>query len=157
MEKRLGMTEGVEPKYPFLASDMALETFLKEWASGTLPKKSWTHAAHVGVSACVAYEHEPEEAFQRMKAGIIHYNTCVGTLNSDTSGYHETLTRFWSGVIWEFVRRGEFPSRLEAVRAAVLKFGEDRERHRGYYSFDVVRDVRARREWVRPDLQSENE
>lgn len=151
------MTESAEAKYPFLATEGALETFLREWESGTLPKKSWTHAAHVGVSACFAYEHEAEEAFRRMKAGIIHYNTCVGTVNSDSSGYHETLTRFWSGAICEFVREGEFPSRLEAARGAVLKFAHDRERHRRHYSFDVVRDVRARREWVRPDLQPESE
>ena len=142
-----------ERKYPFLSSEELLHDFLREWQTGTLPKKSWTHAAHFCVSACLAFAHEAEEAFRLMKAGIIHYNMCVGTLNTGTSGYHETLTRFWSGVIHEFVREGEFSSRLEAARVAVAAFGEDRERHRTYYSFDVVRDVRARREWVSPDVK----
>ena len=35
--------------------------------------------------------------------------------------------------------------------AAVPPFLEDRDRHRLHYSFDVVRDRRARREWIPPD------
>jgi len=38
------------------------------------------------------------------------------------------------------------------VRAAVAAFGSERDRFRQFYSFDVVRDRRARREWVAPDL-----
>jgi hypothetical protein len=86
-----------------------------------------------------------------MKAGILHHNTSVGTPNTEDNGYHETLTRFWAGEIGAFVRSGRFPLRLEAVRAAVAEFGGGRERFRLFYSFDVVRDRRARREWVAPD------
>jgi len=141
--------------YAFLADDDTLEEFLCAWEAGTLPKPQWTHAAHVAVSACYAYACEPEEAFERMKRGVIHYNTCAGTVNSDTNGYHETLTRLWSGLICKHVRSGEFASRFAAVRSAVAEFGEDRARHKRYYSFDVVKDVRARREWVLPDREPE--
>lgn len=140
-------------EHAFLADDETLEEFLRAWEAGTLAKPQWTHAAHVAVSSCYAYVCEPEEAFARMKRGVIHYNTCVGTVNSDTSGYHETLTRLWSVLICEHVKAGEFPSRLAAVRSAVAEFGEDRGRHANYYSFDVVKDVRARREWVLPDRE----
>lgn len=139
--------------YVFLADDDALKNFLRAWEAGTLPKPQWTHAAHVAVSACYAYACEPEEAFERLKRGVIHYNTSVGTVNSDTSGYHETLTRFWSGLICEHLRGGQFPSRLEAARSAVAEFGEDRARLTSYYSFDWLKDVRARREWVLPDRE----
>ena len=46
---------------------------------------------------------------------------------------------------------GHFASRLEAVRATVLAYGKDRDRYKLFYTFDVVRDRRARREWVAPD------
>lgn len=36
---------------------------------------------------------------------------------------------------------------------AVSAFGTDRDRFRLFYSFDVVRDRRARREWVAPDRE----
>ena len=137
--------------YPFLESDAALDDFISRWRAGTLPKSSWTHGAHVAVSAYLAFEHAPEEALDLARAGIVHFNTCVGTPNTEDSGYHETLTRFWSGEIGSVVRAGRFASRMDAVRHAVRLFGNDRDRHRLFYSFDVVTDRRARREWVAPD------
>ena len=82
---------------------------------------------------------------------IIHHNESVGTANAATSGYHETLTRFWSGIVGDAVRAGNFPSRFAAVHHAVNQFGADRDRFRLFYSFDVVNDRRARREWIPPD------
>jgi Arc/MetJ-type ribon-helix-helix transcriptional regulator len=140
--------------YPFLASPEALEEFYLQWRAGTLPKKSWTHAAHVGVAAYIAYECGPEEALERTRRGIIHFNECAGTENTETSGYHETLTRFWSGVIGGLVRSGRFPSRIEAVRSAVGRFGEERAYHEGFYGFDVVKSIEARRKWIEPDRSS---
>jgi hypothetical protein len=137
--------------YPFLESAAALDDFLSRWKAGTLPKSSWTHAAHVAVAAYLAFDNAPEETLDLTRAGIVHFNTCVGTPNTEDHGYHETLTRFWSGEIGSVVRARRFPSRLKAVRHAVELFGEARDRHRLFYSFDVVKDRRARREWVAPD------
>ena len=139
--------------YPFVESDQSFEEFLRLWEAGALSRSSWTHSAHVAVAACYAFDHSPEDAFQMTKSGILNFNVCVGTANTQDSGYHETLTRFWAGVVGGFIRARHFPSRLEAVRDAVRQFGEDRDRHRLYYSFDVVRDRRARREWIPPDRQ----
>jgi flavin reductase (DIM6/NTAB) family NADH-FMN oxidoreductase RutF len=137
--------------YAFLENEGELNQFVERWKLGKLPKPSWTHGAHVAVAAYLAFDHEPEAAFEMTKSGILFHNTCVGTPNTEDNGYHETLTRFWSGQVGDAVRAGRFASRLEAVRAAIRRFGEDRDRHRLFYSFDVVRDRRARREWVPPD------
>jgi hypothetical protein len=140
----------------FLGSEDALADFLRTWETGRLSKQAWTHAAHVAVAACYAFEHDLETTFARMKMGIIRHNECVGTANTETNGYHETLTRFWAGEICELVQAGGSRSRLEAVRAAVEKFAQDRDRFRRFYSFDVVGDKRARREWVPPDVAAPN-
>jgi hypothetical protein len=137
--------------YPFLDNEQTLEEFVRLWESGTLPRVSWTHGAHVAVAAYYAFDRSPETAFQMTRSGILHFNVCVGTANTQDSGYHETLTRFWAGTVGGFVRARQSPSRFEAVRGAVRQFGEDRDRHRLYYSFDVVRDRQARREWIQPD------
>jgi hypothetical protein len=139
-------------RFALLESEAGLHRFVEAWKAGQLPKREWTHAAHVGVAAYFAFDHAAEATFAIMKTGILHHNTSVGTANTEDHGYHETLTRFWAGEIGEFVRARRFGSRLEAVRAAVLEFGENRDRFRMFYSFDVVRDRRARREWVAPDL-----
>ncbi len=138
--------------FTFLESETALQRFVEMWKAGRLPKAAWTHAAHVATATYFAFDHAADATFAIMKTGILHHNTSVGTPNTEDNGYHETLTRFWSSEICEFVRSGRFPSKLEAVRAAVSAFG-DRDRYRLFYSFDVVRDRRARREWVAPDRE----
>ncbi len=139
----------------FLASEDALHEFVRAWELETLPKAAWTHAAHVAVAANYAFDHSAEATFDKMKAGLLRFNTAAGTANTEDSGYHETLTRFWSGLVSEFVRRPEFSSRFEAVRGAVAEFGEDSNLYRRYYSFDVLKDRRARREWIPPDRTAE--
>jgi len=127
-------------EYPFVKSDAALDQFVREWEAGSLPRASWTHAAHVAVAAYYASGHPACQALQLTREGILRYNSATGTENTVKSGFHETLTRLWARIIGEFLRSHAFGSRLEAVRAAVEAFGEDRDRHRLYYSFDVVRD-----------------
>src|SRR5258707_1332691 len=113
--------------FALLESEASLQRFVEEWKAGRLPKAEWTHAAHVAMAAYFAFDHAAAATSAIMKAGILHHNTSVGTANTEDNGYHETLTRFWSSEIGEFVRSGHFTSRLEAVRAAVSAFGADRD------------------------------
>ena len=139
--------------FALLESESELQRFVEAWKAGRLPKPAWTHAAHVAMAAYFAFDHAADTTFAIMKTGILHHNTSVGTPNTEDNGYHETLTRFWAGEIGTFIRTGHYPSRLDAVRAAVAEFGGDRDRFRQFYSFDVVRNRRARREWVAPDME----
>lgn len=140
-------------RFALLESESELQPFVEAWKAGRLPKPEWTHAAHVAMAAYFAFDHAADATFAIMRAGILHHNMSVGTPNTEDNGYHETLTRFWAGEIGTFIRAGRFASRWEAVRAAVAEFGGDRERFLQFYSFDVVRDRRARREWVAPDRE----
>lgn len=134
----------------FLASAEAWAAFVAEWEAETLPKGRWTHAAHVAVGAGYTVRHRAA-AFERIKAGILRYNTAVGTRNTETSGYHETLTRFWANVLAKIVDGCENP--LQAARTAVTMLGSQRDLPRLYYSFDVVQSRKARRKWIPPDRQ----
>lgn len=136
-----------------MRSEAQLNRFLAEWRAGTLPKNEWTHAAHVAVAAWHLFDRPSDKALEQIRAGIIHYNTCVGTANTEHSGYHETLTRFWTGLIADLRGALSVSSRLEFVRAAIHRFGGESALFRSYYSFDVVKDVRARREWIAPDRE----
>jgi len=85
-----------------------------------------------------------------MKVGIVRYNQASGTVDS-SSGYHETLTRFWSITVAKSINGHSDP--YEAACKTVAVLGEDRDLHTLYYSFDVVRNSEARRTWVPPDLE----
>jgi hypothetical protein len=138
-------------RHPFLESERTLEEFIDAWERGTLPKKSWTHGAHVGVAAYFAYEYPAEALVRVMRLGIRHYNLASGGANTEDNGYHETLTRFWASEVGNLVCSGRFGSRLEAARAALARFGECSGHFRKFYNFDVLGNRRARREWVAPD------
>jgi hypothetical protein len=139
--------------YPYLASAEALESFVHRWLTGELPKPEWTHAAHVAVTGFYAFRSTPELVFADMKRGILNYAVHAGIVNGPDSGYHETLTRFWSNVITQAVGDDGAKSRLDTATRAVQRFGEDRDLPALYYSFDVTGDRNARREWTPPDLE----
>jgi hypothetical protein len=143
------LTTPARRDHPWLASAAAFGAFVDAWEQATLPKAAWTHAAHVAVAACYRVRHG-DAALARTREGIVRYNVAVGTPNTDTSGYHETLTRFWSGVIAAAV--AGIDDEWRAACVAVEGFGEDRLLHTRYYAGDIVRSVEARRRWVAPDL-----
>jgi hypothetical protein len=140
----------MQPQYGYLETREAFDQFIAEWESGKLPRTAWTHAAHVAVGACYSLRFG-DGALSRMREGIIRYNESVGTPNTDTSGYHETLTRLWTQIIHVVIADVSDP--LQAAIHAVEHLGERRDLHKLYYSFDVARSVKARKHWIPPDLQ----
>src|SRR5258708_32458094 len=85
--------------YRFLESEEALGDFLECFERGTWPKPEWTHAAHIAVAGGYLIDYSDEDAAERARCDIQHYNQCVGTINSDHSGSHETLTLFWLALV----------------------------------------------------------
>jgi len=140
----------LEPAASFLASDSSLRDFVALWESRRLEKAAWTHAAHIAVCAFYSAAFGPAEALRRMREGIPLDNVAVGGENKEDSGYHETLTCLWARIVSDFVAEGRFATPYAAVCAAVRRFGEERKRHERFYTYDVVADRRARREWCPP-------
>lgn len=137
----------------FLSTADALDAYVAEWHAGRVSRAAWTHGAHVAVCGYYAFAMHPAATFAVMKAGILAHARANGVVHTPTSGYHETLTRLWTLAIGAHVRRSAARTRWEAARAAVERFGEDRDLPRRCYSFDVVEDVQARAAWVPPDRE----
>jgi len=134
---------------------MSDDEILRGFESGTFPHANWNHAAHLRVAGCYLLAHPREEALRRMSDGVRKYNESVGTANTEDSGYHETLARFWIAVAGAFL--AGLPngiSRTEKIQALVDQFAPRRDLFREYYSFDVVKSREARRDWVAPDLKA---
>jgi hypothetical protein len=136
-----------------LESEENLTAFLAAFECHTLPKTAFTHAAHVTVAACYLHASDAGEVLPKMRAAISSFNESVGGANTETAGYHETLTVFWLRLVEDLLRQNSPASHLASAQLAVATFGESRGLHKDYYSGDVVTDRRARREWVEPDLQ----
>ena len=81
------------PTFTPLRRDEELAAIGRGLMTRTLPKSEWTHAAHFA-SALWLIACCPEiDVAQAMPGMIRSYNEATGGANTDTSGYHETITQ----------------------------------------------------------------
>jgi hypothetical protein len=121
----------------------------------TLPKGEWTHAAHLTMALWYASRLPFEEALPVMREGIQRINTAHGGVTTATSGYHETITRFYMRVICDYVAGEEEIAGAdwaERVRRLLTRYGawDLPLRH---YSKERLMSAEARFGWVEPDVR----
>ncbi len=119
----------------------------------TLPKAEWTHHAHLRAGLWHVAEHGPVMALELMRERIRSYNESVGTANSDTSGYHETITRFYVTVIDRFLSAADQRGDLDTLARQLIEEYGDRRLPLRHYSEARLFSVVARRSWIEPDLR----
>lgn len=71
-----------------------LQVLVHNFETKTLPKEAWTHEAHLAVGLWYAVT-APENMLARLRQNIRTYNAAVGGQNTETAGYHETITDFY--------------------------------------------------------------
>jgi hypothetical protein len=74
-------------------SDAEVEELVLGMLGRTLPKERWTHAAHFAGAVWFLRMRPEADVAAEMGAAIRAYNVSVGGENTDTGGYHETITR----------------------------------------------------------------
>ena len=131
-----------------------IDDFLAAFEGCTLPKSEWTHAAHLLTGACYVHALGYEAALARMRQCVRRYNESVGGKNTETSGYHETITVMWIRLLDGLWREAGEMERAEFAALAVERFAARRDVFREYYDFDVVGSTEARLRWVEPTLKA---
>ena len=119
----------------------------------SLPKEQWTHHAHLRAGLWHVIEHGPVAAIELLRSRISLYNDSVGTANTDTSGYHETITRFYIIVIDRFLATADRTLDLDALAEQLIAAHGDRRLPLHHYSESRLFSPVARRSWVEPDLR----
>ena len=132
---------------------LSLEALVRQFLDGSLPHPEWMHSAHLAVGAWHVHRFGAEEALARLRRGIRALNDRHGTANTDTSGYHETITVAYVRLIDEFLSAFEASTPLE-VRLEQLLSGTlgDRALLLRFWSRDVLMSPRARAAWTPPDM-----
>src|ERR1700733_204488 len=72
-------------------SDAEIERVARGLIDRSLPKSEWTHAAHFA-SALWLLKRGGSRALGEKATVISAYNETTGVANTETSGYHETIT-----------------------------------------------------------------
>ena len=118
----------------------------------TIPAAEFTHFAHLVVGLWHAASFDAPEALSRIRTGILRLNMFHGTPNTDTRGYHETITRAYLILLARFAHAN--PGVADAALAQTLLGSPLAQRDAlfTYYSRDRLMSVAARRDWVEPDL-----
>jgi hypothetical protein len=131
-----------------------IDRFVAAFEGCTLPKEQWTHGAHLLTGACYVHTLGQTGAIAKMRECVSRYNVAVGGKNTETGGYHETITLAWIKLLDGLRRAVGDMDRAAFARLAVERFVGDKEIFTRYYEFDLAGSVEARRQWVEPTLAS---
>ena len=122
------------------------------WVKRTYSRQC--HAAHFATTLWLM-RHAPERDLPRTMPGLIRaYNESVGGVNSDTAGYHETITQASIRAARAFVAARPDEPLHESVDALMAGALGNPEWLLLYWSHARLFAVDARLGWVEPDLQS---
>jgi hypothetical protein len=128
--------------------------FIAEFEACRLTKQQWTHHAHLTAGFWYVTKLGATPALAVIRGNIRRHNESVGTPNTDSGGYHETMTRLYLIAIDKHVRAHQdvpFAASLQSLLQSELGSSTW---PLTYYSRERLFSVAARREWVDPDLQS---
>jgi len=134
-----------------------IESFIRQFETGTLPKDQWTHQAHFVVGLWYVARYPLDKALDLARERIRAYNEAVGTENSDSNGYHETLTRFYLYGIAAHLAAHRPESFMQLLSSLLQSKLVAKDRPFDFYSRERLFSVEARRNWLVPDLIAKDE
>jgi hypothetical protein len=118
----------------------------------TLPKPEWTHAAHIAAAVYLVCRHPVGTPEREMPDLIRAYNRATGVENSDTGGYHETITQASLRAVRGVLATLPETTPQHTLANAVLDAGyADKAWLLRHWHQDTLFSVAARRGWVEPD------
>lgn len=120
----------------------------------TLPKSEWTHAAHLTAASAILDKLGLAGAEAEMPVLIRTYNEATGVPNTDSEGYHHTITLFFLRRIERFLAPFKQEPLSQRVTFLLASRLAERSYPLDYYSRDKLFSVAARREWTPPDLKA---
>ena len=147
------MSEGRDEHEPRLfADDAAVRHVGEGLIACALGREEWTHEAHL--AACLyILTRRPDIVAERDLPGLIRrFNESVGGVNSDTEGYHETITQVYIKGVRSFLARTEEDVSLAGKVNALLQAPEGRrDWPLRFYTPELLFAKAARLGWVEGD------
>ena len=140
-------------RYPPFESDAVVAALGRGFLDLSLPKSAWTHAGHFGPTLWLLKERPDIDLPREMPALIRRFNEAKGGVNSDTEGYHETITQASIRAARWFWREHSQLSLHELANALMAsRFGEP-DWLLSYWNRSSLFSVAARLQYLEPDIQ----
>ncbi|MGA9580644.1 MAG: hypothetical protein WBR13_01585 [Allosphingosinicella sp.] len=145
------MTNKHEPR--LFPDDAAVRHIGEGLLDCALRREEWTHEAHLA-ACCWLMVERPEISPERDLPGLIRrFNESVGGVNSDSEGYHETLTQCFIRAVRVYLARVDRALPLVGKVNGLLCSEEGRrDWPLCFYDPATLFSREARLGWVEPDL-----
>ena len=127
-------------------TEQEVDELAEAFENRTLDRRAWTHEAHIAVCWHAVRRFGHTGALQHLRRAITSYNEATGTRNTSTEGYHETITRYYVGVVADRADRElvDLLNDPDCARDAPLRS----------WTRDVLFSSDARAGWVPPNRVS---
>ena len=139
----------------FYLSEEAVAAVARGMIERSLPKAEWSHAAHFAACLWLLRDRPVARVVADMPGLICAYNEATGGGNTDTAGYHHTITLASIGAAAEFL--GRYPEQ-RPLHAIVDELMASPLGNPGwlmdYWPRPRLFSVSARRGWVEPDIRA---
>jgi hypothetical protein len=137
----------------FFHSDAEIEHLGEGLLARTLSRDEWTHEAHLAATTYLLLRRPDVDLDRELPTIIRRFNKSVGGVNSETEGYHETITRvFLHGVRLFLAEAAPKEPLHELVNELLLSPMGRRDWPLRFYTRDRLLSVKARRDFIPPDL-----
>ena len=137
----------------FFHSDAEIEHLGEGLLARTLSRDEWTHEAHLAATTYLLLRRPDVDLDRELPTIIRRFNKSVGGVNSETEGYHETITRVFLHGVRLFLAEADPKEPLhELVNELLLSPMGRRDWPMRFYSAERLFSVAARRHFVTPDL-----
>ena len=136
-----------------LSDDTSIERLAHRVIDRTLPKGEWTHEGHFAAALWLSRHRPTLTTPGEIRELITRYNEATNTANTDTGGYHHTITLASLRAAASHLRGQAPDAPLYAVLVSLMgsPFG-DPDWLLAYWRSDTLFSVTARREWVESDI-----
>lgn len=124
---------------------ITVDELVARFLAGTLPRESWTHAAHLFVCQHLLRTATPGEVLTDLRVRIPEHNARVGVLPHH-GGYHETITHY-------FVEAVAATGPAASTAALLADHRCQRDAPLRHWSASLLGSEAARTTWVDPDLE----
>ena len=137
------------------SSDHEIKRISEGLLARTLPRPDWTHEAHLAATTYLLLRRPDVDVDKQLPDIIRGYNESVGGVNSDSEGYHDTITRVFLHGVRLFLAEADAAEPLhELVNQLLLSPMGQRDWPLRFYSRERLFSVEARREWIPADQGS---
>jgi hypothetical protein len=135
-------------------SESEIDSLVARFDDLSLPKYEWPHFPQLTVGSCSLERFGLAESRLTQPDRIRRYNIASGTPNTDSGGYHDTISMFFLAAVTRF--RSLLPKETPRLAAINLLIGDplgSKDLPLAFYSGDRLMSVAARRAYVDPDIK----